>query len=84
MKLSLQAWGDDAALPLPKALMRRLCVAVGDTVEVSVIAGTLRLWKAERPHYTLAELLAQSEADQGSLPIIEEWEHMPAVGREKL
>lgn len=78
MKLSIQKWGNSAAVRLPAAMCAQLGVHVGDSFEVDVAEGQATM-RVARPKYKLADLLA--EMPEG-LPRVEGWDEMPAVGLE--
>jgi antitoxin ChpS len=61
MKLTIQNWGNSAAVRLPAALLKHLGVTAGDQLEVDIRPDGLML-KPARPQYLLAELLAQCDA----------------------
>lgn len=60
MKLLVQKWGKDAAVRLPTALLRALKVSPGNKLSVRVQPDGVLL-KAARPHYVLADLIAQCD-----------------------
>lgn len=57
MKLSIQKWGNSAAVRLPAAMLAQLGVSIGDEFEVEVAAGAATL-RVAKPEYKLADLLA--------------------------
>ncbi len=57
MKANIQKWGNSLALRIPQAVARQIHVKEGDTVELSVGAGSLTI-KPAVEHPTLDELLA--------------------------
>ena len=81
MKLSIQKWGNSAAVRLPAALLDHLGIAAGDQLEVDIRPDGLML-KPTRPRYSLAELLAQCDAGLPAAEGMEHWEGAPAAGKE--
>lgn len=78
MKLSIQKWGNSAAVRLPTAMLAQLGVKVGDELNADVSDGTLTLQPA-RPKYNIAALMAEMP---DGLPRVEGWDSVPAVGKE--
>jgi antitoxin ChpS len=74
MKLSIQKWGNSAAIRLPAAMLTEIGASIGDAVEVDPTA-----FRVAKPKYKLATLMA--EMPQG-LPLVEGWDEMLAVGKE--
>lgn len=81
MKLSIQKWGNSAAVRLPAALLDHLGIAAGDQLEVDIRPDGLML-KPARPRYSLAELLAQCDAGSPMAEHMENWEGASAAGKE--
>lgn len=81
MKLSIQKWGNSAAVRLPAALLDQLGIAAGDQLEVEIRPDGLMLKRA-RPRYLLAELLAQCDARLPTAEDMEGWEDASAAGKE--
>jgi len=82
MRLSIQKWGNSASVRLPATLLEQIGAGVGSTLEVTVTKDGLLLKPERRPHYKLADLLAEMPSEP--LPRVEGWEGMPAVGQEAL
>jgi antitoxin component of MazEF toxin-antitoxin module len=78
MKLNIQKWGNSAAVRLPSAMLAQMGVKIGDAFEVDVSAENALLHVA-KPHYKLSDLLAEMP---DGLPRVEDWDAMPAVGKE--
>ncbi|WCM95741.1 hypothetical protein M5C96_14765 [Acidovorax sp. GBBC 1281] len=78
MKLSIQKWGNSAALRLPVGMLSALGAKVGDAFEVDLSAGQVLL-RVAKPRYKLADLLAEMPEQ---LPRVEGWDAMTAVGLE--
>lgn len=60
MELSVQKWGNSAAVRLPSELLSVLKVALGDKLTVKVQDDGVLL-QIKRPAYALADLVAQCD-----------------------
>lgn len=81
MELSIQKWGNSAAVRLPAALLDQLKVVLGDKLDVDVRPDGVML-KPKRQSYALADLITQCIQ---KAPIPEDmaaWNDDRAVGRE--
>jgi antitoxin ChpS len=74
MKLSIQKWGNSAAIRLPAAVLAQIGAGIGDSVEVDPTA-----FRVAKPKYNLAELMAEMS---DGLPMVEGWDTLEAVGKE--
>lgn len=81
MELSVQKWGNSAAVRLPTELLAMLKVALGDKLTVNVQADGVLL-KAKRPAYALAELVAQCDPAAEEPADMAGWSDTKPVGRE--
>jgi antitoxin ChpS len=81
MELSIQKWGNSAAVRLPAALLRQLGVAPGDKLHAEMQQEALVLRPA-RKQYSLSELMAQCDLSAPAPAEIAEWEGGRAVGNE--
>jgi antitoxin ChpS len=81
MKLSIQKWGNSAAVRLPAALLEHLGISAGDQLEVDIRPDGLIL-KPAKPHYSLAELLAQCDAGAPAAKDMEIWDRSSTAGKE--
>lgn len=79
MKLTIQKWGNSAAVRLPVSLLAHANVGIGGHLDVQQMDGGKLVVSAAKPRYTLAELIAESPE---TLPMVEGWDDMPSVGRE--
>lgn len=79
---NLRKVGGSTMLAVPPALLDVLNLAAGAEVGLTVDGGRLVVEPAKRPHYTMAELLAQSDYSQPQPAAEREWVDAPAVGRE--
>ena len=81
MSLTIQKWGNSAAIRLPTALLARAGLAIGDKVDTDAEVGMVKL-VAAKPKYSLAELVAQCNP-QAPLPVdMVAWDSIQPVGRE--
>lgn len=81
MELSVQKWGNSAAVRLPTELLRLLKVSLGDKLSVSVQPEGVLL-KAARPSFALADLVAQCDPTAPEPADLAAWSHVKPVGRE--
>jgi len=81
MELSIQKWGNSAAVRLPSALLSQLGVALGDKLSADMQPEGLLLRPA-RKAYSLTELMAQCDLKAAPPRDIEAWEGTKPVGQE--
>jgi antitoxin ChpS len=81
MELSIQKWGNSAAVRLPTELLGILKVTLGDKLSVKVQPDGVLL-KASRPSFSLDDLVAQCDASAPEPADMEGWSHIKPVGRE--
>jgi antitoxin ChpS len=81
MELSIQKWGNSAAVRLPTELLGMLKVSLGDKLSVNVLPEGVLL-KAARPSYSLAELVAQCDTAAPEPADMAAWNNAKPVGRE--
>ncbi|OEZ52833.1 antitoxin ChpS [Janthinobacterium sp. HH103] len=81
MELSVQKWGNSAAVRLPTELLGMLKVTLGDKLSVNVQAEGVLL-KAARPSYSLVDLLAQCDFSAAEPADMAVWSQIKPVGRE--
>lgn len=81
MELSIQKWGNSAAVRLPTELLGMLKVTLGDKLTVNVQTDGVLL-KAKRPAYTLADLVAQCDPSAPEPADMAVWINATPVGRE--
>lgn len=83
MKLSIKKIGNSSGVILPTALMKSMNLSVGTVLNVETVREKLVLSvKPKRPHYSLADLLAQCDMNAPQDPVIEEWQNIRPVGKE--
>lgn len=81
MELSVQKWGNSAAVRLPVELLGILNVTLGGKLSVKVQTDGVLL-RAARPSYALADLVAQCDASAPEPADMEAWANAKPVGRE--
>ena len=82
MQLSIQKWGNSAAIRLPTELLGMLKVSLGDKLSVDVRPEGVML-KAKRPVYALADLVAQCDITAKEPADMAAWNNVKPVGREE-
>lgn len=75
----VQKWGNSQGLRLPKHVLDRAEITVGDEVEITVDEGRITVRKVPRPTYDLAELVTHIPQNY----LTEEVDFGPPVGREE-
>ncbi|NML61248.1 PbsX family transcriptional regulator [Massilia sp. RP-1-19] len=81
MELSVQKWGNSAAVRLPTELLAMLKVTLGDKLSVNVLPEGVLL-KAARPSYSLSDLVAQCDLSAPEPADMAAWSSVKPVGRE--
>ncbi len=81
MELSIQKWGNSAAVRLPTELLAMLKVSLGDKLSVNVRPDGVLL-KAARPSYSLADMVAQCDTTAPEPADMAAWNNAKPVGRE--
>lgn len=81
MELSIQKWGNSAAVRLPTELLGILKVTLGDKLSVNVQPEGVLL-KAARPSYALADLVAQCDLSAPEPADMAAWSQVKPIGRE--
>ena len=81
MELSVQKWGNSAAVRLPTELLGMLKVSLGDKLSVNVQADGVLL-KAARLSFSLDDLLSQCDNSAPEPADIEAWSTIKPVGHE--
>jgi len=81
MELSVQKWGNSAAVRLPTELLAMLKVSLGDKLSVNVQPDGILL-KAARPTYSLADLVAQCDRSAPEPADMAAWSDLKPVGHE--
>ncbi|MES2740775.1 MAG: AbrB/MazE/SpoVT family DNA-binding domain-containing protein [Pseudomonadota bacterium] len=81
MELSVQKWGNSAAVRLPTELLGMLKVKLGDKLSVNVQPEGVLL-KAARPSYSLAALIEQCDLSAPEPADMAAWSQVHPVGRE--
>ena len=83
MEVKVQQWGNSAAIRLPATVLKLMNLVSGDVLKLDVSAEVMTLKPAKaKPHYELAELMAQCDLTAPEPADMAAWNAMPAVGRE--
>ncbi|SAL73042.1 transcriptional regulator/antitoxin MazE [Caballeronia peredens] len=81
MKLSIQKWGNSAAVRLPAALLDQAHLELGDQLNVDVRPDGIMLTPA-RPTYSLADLIARCDSTAPMPEDLAAWQNVKPVGGE--
>ncbi|WLI90213.1 AbrB/MazE/SpoVT family DNA-binding domain-containing protein [Massilia sp. R2A-15] len=81
MELSIQKWGNSAAVRLPSALLTQIGVSLGDKLVVDVKPDGMMLRPA-RKSYALSDLMAQCDLTAEPPADLAEWDAIERVGHE--
>jgi antitoxin ChpS len=81
MELSIQKWGNSAAVRLPATLLSQLGVALGDKLNAEMHPEGLVLRPA-RKTYSLSDLMAQCDLKAAPPVDVADWESAGPVGQE--
>lgn len=81
MKLTVQKWGNSAAIRLPVPLINQLNIVLGDQLVVDVHPEGVLL-KPARKTYTLSNLLAQCDKNAPPPDDMAAWDQEDRQGRE--
>lgn len=79
---TLRTVGGSVMMTIPKAVLDVLGLGVNDKVALHVDAGRLLVEARPRPKYSLAELLAQCDANAEPSDELRAWDAVEPVGRE--
>lgn len=80
MLQTLRRAGGSLIMTVPKAFIDQNKLAEGSQVDLQLEGGRMTVVALPRPHYKLADLLA--EMPEGEFPTVEGWDESPAVGLE--
>ncbi len=81
MELSIQKWGNSAAVRLPSILLSQMGVAMGDKLSAEVRPEGLVL-RAARRSYSLADLMAQCDLSAPAPCGTAGWDETEQAGKE--
>lgn len=84
MEVKIQHWGNSAAIRMPSTLLKQMGLTFGDMLQVvSATAEGLTMKPAKaKPHYKLADLMAQCDLNAPEPAELAAWNAMQPVGRE--
>ena len=83
-KTSLRKVGGSVMLTVPPVVLELMRLKAGVKVGLTVEQGRLIVEAETRPHYTLSELLADSDYSDPLMPEEREWIDSPPTGKELL
>ena len=78
MDVKIQKWGRGAAIFLPSAVLEQPSLAVGNMLRLVVTPVAITV----KPHYKLADLIAQCDVSVPESADLHAWSLMQSVGRE--
>jgi len=81
MQLTIQKWGNSAAVRLPTAVLTQSGLSIGDVVDANSVRGALTLIAA-KPKYSLSDLVAQCNSNAPLPEDLIAWDQMQPVGAE--
>jgi antitoxin ChpS len=83
MEVKVQQWGNSAAIRLPATVLKLMNLVSGDVLKLDVSAEVMTLKPAKaKPHYHLADLMAQCDFSAPEPAELAAWNAMQPVGRE--
>jgi antitoxin ChpS len=83
MHVKIQQWGNSSAIRLPAIVLKQMSLVSGDVLVLDVSAETITLKPAKaKPHYRLADLMAQCDLTAPEPAELAAWNAMQPVGRE--
>ena len=83
--VTLRTLGGSVVMAVPKQILRMMHLGAGSLVDLNVENGKMVVAPKVKPHYTLAELLAQcSEENMALTQADREWLNAKPVGKEAL
>ncbi|EJN34719.1 growth regulator [Pseudomonas sp. GM78] len=83
MQVKIQQWGNSAAIRLPSTVLKQMSLVSGDLLSLDVSAEVMTLKPAKaKPHYRLADLMAQCDLTAPEPADLAAWNAMTPVGRE--
>jgi antitoxin ChpS len=85
INITLRKLGGSVVMAVPMQILSMLHIGAGSQVNVNVVDGKLVIEPKARPHFTLAELLAQCNEENMALTAEDrEWLDTKPVGKETL
>lgn len=81
MRLTIQKWGNSAAVRLPTAILTQSGLSIGDVVDVKSVRGALTLIAA-KPKYSLSDLVTQCNSNAPLTDDLTAWDQMKPIGSE--
>ncbi|HCF3018577.1 TPA: AbrB/MazE/SpoVT family DNA-binding domain-containing protein [Pseudomonas aeruginosa] len=83
MEVTVQKWGNSAAIRLPATVLKQMCIEVGNVLNLDLTGDAMTLKPAKaKPHYKLTDLMAQCDLNAPEPAELAAWNAMQPVGRE--
>jgi antitoxin ChpS len=83
MQVKIQQWGNSSAIRLPAIVLKQMSLVSGDVLVLDVSADAITLKPAKaKPHYRLADLMAQCDLTAPEPAELAAWNAMQPIGRE--
>ncbi|HCA5868988.1 TPA: AbrB/MazE/SpoVT family DNA-binding domain-containing protein [Pseudomonas aeruginosa] len=83
MEVKVLQWGNSAAIRLPATVLKQMCIDVGNVLNLDFTGEAMTLKPAKaKPHYKLADLMAQCDLSAQEPAELAAWNAMQPVGRE--
>ena len=83
--VTLRTLGGSVVMAVPKQILRMMHLGAGSQMDLNVENGKMVVAPTVKPHYTLAELLAQCNEENMALTQTDrEWLNAKPVGKEAL
>jgi antitoxin ChpS len=80
---TLRNVGGSVMVAIPKPVLESLGLSANEKVALRIEAGHLVIEPRNRPHYTLAALLAECDAE-APMTELDDWQDAAAIGREAI
>jgi len=85
MTITLRKLGKSVVMDVPVQILNMMHIGVGTQMHVNVVDGKLVVEPTTRPHFTLAELIAQCDEENMALTAEDnEWLNANPVGIENI
>ncbi|MCF6783708.1 AbrB/MazE/SpoVT family DNA-binding domain-containing protein [Stutzerimonas stutzeri] len=83
MEVTVQKWGNSAAIRLPATVLKQMRIDVGNVLSLDFTNETMTLKPAKaKPHYKLSDLMALCDLNASEPAELAAWNAIKPVGRE--
>ena len=83
MQVKIQQWGNSVGIRLPATILKQMNLGSGDMLSLDVSDGAITLKPVKvKPHYRLADLMAQCDSTAPEPADLAAWKAMQPVGGE--